>query len=95
MPTSPSRSTTPAATKWMPRSLTDAMKGDLTLREDGRGGQAVVNGVLGDATPVHPYARARGAREASRMTVSKEGWHDPRQRLMDPRRARNSQWRRA
>ena len=63
------------------RLLTDAMKGDPTLfvREDAvEAAWAVVNGVLGDATPVHPYAPGTwGPAEASRMTVSKEGWHDP------------------
>jgi glucose-6-phosphate 1-dehydrogenase len=63
------------------RLLTDAMKGDPTLfvREDAvEAAWAVVNGVLDDATPVHPYAPGTwGPAEASRMTSSKERWHDP------------------
>jgi len=63
------------------RLLTDAMKGDPTLfvREDAvEAAWAVVNDVLGDATPVHPYAPGTwGPAEASRMTASREGWHDP------------------
>jgi len=57
------------------------MKGDPTLfvREDAvEAAWAVVNGVLDDATPVHPYAPGTwGPAEASRMTSSKERWHDP------------------
>jgi len=65
------------------RLLTDAMKGEATLfvREDAvEAAWAVVNGVLGDATPVHPYPPGTwGPAEAMKMTASKEGWHDPSQ----------------
>ena len=63
------------------RLLTDAMRGDPTLfvREDAvEAAWAVVNGVLDDATPVHPYAPGTwGPKEADRLTVGHEGWHDP------------------
>ncbi|HEY7112534.1 MAG TPA: glucose-6-phosphate dehydrogenase [Thermoanaerobaculia bacterium] len=63
------------------RLLTDAMKGDPTLfvREDAvEAAWVVVNGVLGDTTPVHPYAPGTwGPDQAENMTASKEGWHDP------------------
>jgi glucose-6-phosphate 1-dehydrogenase len=63
------------------RLLTDAMKGDATLfvREDAvEAAWAVVNGILDDATPVHPYAPGSwGPKEADRLTAGLEGWHDP------------------
>jgi glucose-6-phosphate 1-dehydrogenase len=63
------------------RLLTDAMKGDPTLfvREDAvEAAWKVVDGVLGDATPVHPYAPGTwGPADASRLTADLEGWHDP------------------
>ena len=38
----------------------------------------VVDPVLGDATPVHPYAKGTwGPKEASRLLPSGSGWHDP------------------
>ena len=63
------------------RLLTDAMKGDPTLfvREDAvEAAWAVVEGVLDDATPVHPYAP--GSWGPKRPTASRtgiEGWRDP------------------
>jgi glucose-6-phosphate 1-dehydrogenase len=34
--------------------------------------------VLGDVTPVHPYARGSwGPTEASRLLASVDKWHDP------------------
>jgi glucose-6-phosphate 1-dehydrogenase len=63
------------------RLLTDAMEGDPTLfvREDAvEAAWAVVEDVLDNATPVHPYAPGTwGPREADRLTASHEGWRDP------------------
>ena len=63
------------------RLLTDAMRGDPTLfvREDAvEAAWAVVDKVLGDATPVHPYAPGTwGPKEADRLTVDLEGWNNP------------------
>jgi glucose-6-phosphate 1-dehydrogenase len=39
---------------------------------------AIVDPVLGDATPVHPYAQGSwGPREADRLLTGREAWHDP------------------
>jgi glucose-6-phosphate 1-dehydrogenase len=63
------------------RLLTDAMKGDPTLfvREDAvEAAWKVVDGILDNATPVHPYAPGTwGPAEADRLTSGVEGWHDP------------------
>src|SRR5262245_42413440 len=63
------------------RLLTDAMKGDATLfvREDAvEAAWLVVEKILGNATPVFPYAPGTwGPKEADRLTASLEGWHDP------------------
>jgi glucose-6-phosphate 1-dehydrogenase len=63
------------------RLLTDAMKGDATLfvREDAvESAWAVVNGILGNAAPVYPYAPGTwGPEEAGRLTAGLEGWHNP------------------
>jgi len=63
------------------RLLTDAMRGDPTLfvREDAvEAAWAVVNDVLDDATPVHPYAPGTwGPPEADRLTAELEGWANP------------------
>jgi glucose-6-phosphate 1-dehydrogenase len=63
------------------RLLTDAMVGDATLfvREDAvEAAWAVVDGILDDVTPVHPYAPGSwGPGEADRLTEGLEGWHDP------------------
>ncbi len=63
------------------RLLTDAMKGDATLfvREDAvEAAWAVVEKILDDATPVHPYAPGTwGPKEADRLTAGLESWHDP------------------
>ena len=38
----------------------------------------IVDPVLGDATPVHPYARGTwGPREADRLLPERDTWHDP------------------
>jgi len=38
----------------------------------------VVDPVLGDVTPVHPYARGSwGPKEADRLLPARETWHDP------------------
>jgi glucose-6-phosphate 1-dehydrogenase len=63
------------------RLLTDAMKGDPTLfvREDAvEAAWKVVDGILDDATPVHPYAPGSwGPKEADRLTAALEGWTNP------------------
>jgi len=63
------------------RLLTDAMKGDPTLfvREDAvETAWLVVNDILGDVTPVHPYAPGTwGPKEADRLTAGLEGWSNP------------------
>ncbi len=63
------------------RLLTDAMRGEATLfvREDAvEAAWAVVNDVLDDATPVHPYDPGTwGPAEADRLTAGLEGWHEP------------------
>jgi len=63
------------------RLLTDAMEGDPTLfvREDAvEAAWVVVEGILDDATPVHPYAPGTwGPKEADGLTANHEGWHDP------------------
>ena len=63
------------------RLLTDAMEGDPTLfvREDAvEAAWAVVENVLDNATPVHPYAPGTwGPKEADQLTADFEGWHDP------------------
>ncbi|MGE5278486.1 MAG: glucose-6-phosphate dehydrogenase [Acidobacteriota bacterium] len=65
------------------RLLTDAMKGDPTLfvREDAvEAAWAVVNDVLGNATPVLAYEPGTwGPAEAARLMAGLEGWHDPSQ----------------
>jgi glucose-6-phosphate 1-dehydrogenase len=63
------------------RLLTDAMRGDPTLfvREDAvEAAWRVVDKVLDDATPVHPYAPGTwGPAEADRLTAGLEGWSNP------------------
>src|SRR5262249_36610706 len=63
------------------RLLTDAMKGDATLfvREDAvEAAWLVVEKILGNATPVYPYAPGTwGPKEADRLTANPQGWHDP------------------
>ncbi len=63
------------------RLLTDAMKGDATLfvREDAvESAWTVVNDILGNAAPVHPYEPGTwGPKEADRLTADLDRWHDP------------------
>jgi glucose-6-phosphate 1-dehydrogenase len=63
------------------RLLSDAMKGDplLFVREDAvEAAWAIVNPILGDATPVHPYEPGTwGPAEADRLADDIEGWSDP------------------
>ncbi|MBW7932232.1 MAG: glucose-6-phosphate dehydrogenase [Gemmatimonadaceae bacterium] len=63
------------------RLLGDAMEGDPTLfaRQDAvEAAWAIVDGVLGDATPVHQYARGSwGPSAADRMTADIGGWAQP------------------
>jgi len=38
----------------------------------------IVDPVLGDAVPVHPYARGSwGPKEADRLLPDRDAWHDP------------------
>jgi glucose-6-phosphate 1-dehydrogenase len=66
------------------RLLTDAMKGDPTLfvREDAvEAAWAVVEGLLDNAAPAHPYdAGTWGPAEADRLVADLEGWHNPSKR---------------
>jgi len=63
------------------RLLTDAMAGDSTLfvREDAvEAAWEVVQNVLDDATPVHPYAPGSwGPKEADALASDVEGWSEP------------------
>jgi len=63
------------------RLLTDAMEGDpiLFVREDAvEAAWGVVENVLDDATPVHPYAPGSwGPKEADALAADLEGWYDP------------------
>ncbi len=63
------------------RLLTDAMKGDPTLfvREDAvEAAWKVVEGILDNAVPVHPYEPGTwGPAEADRLVADLEGWHNP------------------
>jgi glucose-6-phosphate 1-dehydrogenase len=64
------------------RLLGDAMNGDASLfaREDEvEASWAVVDAVLGDATPLHPYQPGTwGPEQAAKLTARHGGWHDPR-----------------
>jgi glucose-6-phosphate 1-dehydrogenase len=61
------------------RLLGDAMAGDPTLfaREDGvEAAWGIVQPILGDATPVHPYEPGTwGPKEAARLTEPVGGWY--------------------
>ena len=63
------------------RLLTDAMKGDPTIfvREDAvEEAWRVVDGILDDAAPVHPYEPGTwGPVEADRLVADLRGWHNP------------------
>jgi glucose-6-phosphate 1-dehydrogenase len=63
------------------RLLGDAMAGDGTLfaRQDGvEAAWAIVEPILGNATPVHEYAPATwGPPDAARLTEEVGGWHCP------------------
>ena len=63
------------------RLLTDAMKGDPTLfvREDAvEEAWRVVDGILDNAAPVHPYEPGTwGPVEADRLVADLKGWHNP------------------
>jgi glucose-6-phosphate 1-dehydrogenase len=63
------------------RLLTDAMKGDPTLfvRADAvEVAWQVVDGILDNAVPVHPYEPGTwGPPEADRLVADLEGWHNP------------------
>jgi glucose-6-phosphate 1-dehydrogenase len=63
------------------RLLGDAMNGDPTLfaREDAvEAAWAIVEPILGDATPIHPYAPGSwGPAEAERLTADIGGWACP------------------
>jgi glucose-6-phosphate 1-dehydrogenase len=63
------------------RLLTDAMDGDAELftRQDViERSWEIVDPILDDATPVHPYADGSwGPKEADRLIAGNGGWHDP------------------
>jgi glucose-6-phosphate 1-dehydrogenase len=63
------------------RLLTDAMAGDplLFVRQDAvEASWTVVDGILGNLTPVHMYAPGTwGPKEANDLAVSAGGWHNP------------------
>jgi glucose-6-phosphate 1-dehydrogenase len=63
------------------RLLGDAMAGDATLfaREDVvEAAWAIVDPVLTDAGPVHPYAQGSwGPKEADKLVAEVDGWNDP------------------
>jgi glucose-6-phosphate 1-dehydrogenase len=63
------------------RLLTDAMHGDgmLFIREDAvEGAWSVVEPVLGNVTPVHPYEPGTwGPAEADQLAADIGGWHTP------------------
>ena len=63
------------------RLLSDAMRGDPTLftRQDSvEAAWRVVDGILGDSTPVHPYVQGSwGPAEADRLVRDVGGWRDP------------------
>ncbi|MFE7214102.1 glucose-6-phosphate dehydrogenase [Streptomyces sp. NPDC001698] len=64
------------------RLLGDAFDGDASLfaREDAvEAAWTVVDGVLGDATPLHRYEPGTwGPEQAADLTARHGGWHDPR-----------------
>ncbi len=64
------------------RLLGDAMAGDATLfaRQDSVEAQwRVVDPILGDSVPVHPYAPGSwGPAEAGTVVAPHGGWHDPK-----------------
>jgi glucose-6-phosphate 1-dehydrogenase len=64
------------------RLLGDAIRGDATLfvREDGvEAAWAVVDPILGNATPVHEYEpNTWGPSEANRIVAGDGGWHNPK-----------------
>ncbi len=63
------------------RLLTDAMRGDATLfvREDAvEAAWAIVDPILGDATPVHRYEPGTwGPPEENALVADYDGWRDP------------------
>ena len=63
------------------RLLTDAMDGDAELfsRQDViERSWEIVDPILDDATPVHPYAAGSwGPKDADRLIADNGGWHDP------------------
>jgi glucose-6-phosphate 1-dehydrogenase len=65
----------------MPHSAEPAVpgSGEGTSRQDTvEAAWRVVDPVLGDVTPVHPYARGTwGAKEADRLLPHRDAWHNP------------------
>jgi glucose-6-phosphate 1-dehydrogenase len=63
------------------RLLNDAIRGDASLFTSAAAVEAawrVVDPVLGNATPVEPYAaNSWGPADAARMMAGEGGWHDP------------------
>jgi glucose-6-phosphate 1-dehydrogenase len=70
------------------RLLTDAMKGDalLFVRQDAvEAAWEIVNGVLDDVVPGHPYQPGTwGPEEANRLAADLGGWHNPLGKPGDP-----------
>ncbi len=63
------------------RLIGDAMKGDSSLfaRQDGvEAAWAVVDPILDDATPVHPYEQGTWGPEQANAILTGGGWHVPR-----------------
>jgi glucose-6-phosphate 1-dehydrogenase len=69
------------------RLLTDAMKGDplLFVRQDAvEAAWAIVNPVLGDVVPVHPYEKGTwGPPEANELAENFGGWQNPQGKPQD------------
>jgi len=63
------------------RLIGAALDGDrwLFARQDTvEAAWAIVDPVLGDVTPVHPYAKGSwGPKEADRLLLGRDAWHDP------------------
>jgi glucose-6-phosphate 1-dehydrogenase len=63
------------------RLLADAMRGDQSLfarQDDVEAAWRVVDPVLGDKVPVHPYEQGTwGPEEAERLAERVGGWHEP------------------
>jgi glucose-6-phosphate 1-dehydrogenase len=63
------------------RLINAALDGDRWLfaeQDTVEAARRAVDPVLGDVTPVHPYARGTwGPKEADRLLPHRDAWHDP------------------